>query len=226
MPTQPNILLIEGRGNSAVSFKSDLKNKGYNVTVANTGREAREMLASTRPDIIVMDTTSSATNGVRICKTIRAITAGTPFIYISPKDRPIPPSLSVDITLSRPFTIRKLSNRIERLLPSVDGPVFQVGPLTLHVDRRTLVKNQRERRLTPKLAHLIEMFMRHPGETLSRRQLMKTVWETEYMDDTRTLDVHVRWVREAIEDNPSRPRFLTTVRGKGYCFSIPEQNNH
>ncbi len=63
--------------------------------------------------------------------------------------------------------------------------------------------------------------MQRPGEVISRRELIRTVWDTEFMGDTRTLDVHIRWVREAVEDNPSKPRYITTVRGKGYRFSIP-----
>lgn len=222
MASQPSILLIESRSNASVSFGPDLQAKGYRVAIARTGQQAKDLLTTSRPDIIIMDTTSSPTNGARTCKMLRAATIGIPFIYVSPAGRGTPPSIGVDIALSRPFTIRKLVNRVERLLPSTDGPIFRAGPLTLFVDRRTLLKDQRERRLTPKLAQLLEMFMRHPGETLSRRELMKSVWNTEYMADTRTLDVHIRWVREAIEDNPSRPRFLTTVRGKGYQFAVPD----
>jgi DNA-binding response OmpR family regulator len=223
MVSHPHILLIEGEGSesSAHSLGPELKNKEYRVTTTKTGRKAKEILSSLNPAIIIMDTRFARTNGARVFKMLRSIATGVPIIYISPPSRPVPTSIRAEVSLKPPFTIRKLTNRIARLLPSENGPVFQSGPLTLYVDKRTLQKNNRERRLTPKQALLLETFMRNPGKIISRRELMKTVWETDFMDDTRTLDVHIRWVREAIEDNPSRPSILTTVRGKGYLFSVP-----
>lgn len=221
MASHPHILLIEGLGGSAQSLEPELTEKGYQVSTTNTGREAKEILSSLQPEIIILDTRSSRTNGARLFKMLRSIATGVPLIYISPSNRNSPPSVRAEVSLKPPFTIRKLTNRIQRLLPSETGPVFQAGPLTLFIDKRTLQKNNRERRLTPKQAQLLETFMRNPGEILSRRHLMKTIWDTDFMDDTRTLDVHIRWVREAIEDNPSKPKILTTVRGKGYLFSIP-----
>jgi DNA-binding response OmpR family regulator len=79
--------------------------------------------------------------------------------------------------------------------------------------------------LTPKLALLLETFIRHPNELLTRRQLMQSVWQTDFVGDTRTLDVHIRWVRECIEDDPSKPQLLKTIRGQGYLLSIPSQPN-
>ncbi|MBN1317361.1 MAG: response regulator transcription factor [Anaerolineales bacterium] len=221
MVFHPHILLIEGSGSSTQSLGPELVNKEYRVTITKTGREAIDILSSLNPAIIILDTRFTRTNGARVFKMLRSTATGVPLIYISPSTRPTPPSIRAEVSLKPPFTIRKLTNRIERLLPSENGPVFQAGPLTLYIDKRTLQKNNRERRLTPKQAQLLEIFMRNPGEIISRRHLMKTVWETDFMDDTRTLDVHIRWVREAIEDNPSRPRILTTVRGKGYLFSVP-----
>ncbi len=81
-----------------------------------------------------------------------------------------------------------------------------------------------ERRLTPKLANLLEAFLLHPNEVVDRNWLMRTIWKTNYYGDTRTLDVHIRWIREVIEANPARPRILKTVRGMGYIFSIPAKD--
>ena len=83
------------------------------------------------------------------------------------------------------------------------------------------IEGKGERRLTPKLAHLLAQFMRHPHQVLTRRELMRRVWHTDYIGDTRTLDVHIRWVREIIEEKPAKPQFLKTVRGKGYILAIP-----
>ena len=95
---------------------------------------------------------------------------------------------------------------------------------SLNLDRRCVVRGDTVRRLTPRQARLLEVFMQHAGRTLTRKFLMETVWETDYMGDTRTLDVHVRWIRERIEDDPSSPRYLRTVRGIGYRFGIPAED--
>lgn len=94
-----------------------------------------------------------------------------------------------------------------------------VGDLALYLDERRLQKGNRTERLTPKEARLLEAFMSNGDEVLTRKYLMKEVWDTDYLGDTRTLDVHIRWLRQKIEDDPSRPRYLRTVRGVGYQFS-------
>lgn len=99
---------------------------------------------------------------------------------------------------------------------------LRVGELSLHMEDRTLFKNGRREKLTPKEARLLKAFMSNGGKVLTRKYLMKEVWETDYLGDTRTLDVHIRWLRQKIEDDPSRPRYLRTVRGVGYRFSPPE----
>ncbi len=218
-----HILLIEGRG-SDQSFGAGLESKGYEVTTAMTGRQAIRLLDTIEPDVVVFDASNSGTSGVRICKSMRAAAPGIPLIYICARGKTSPPSVRPDVTLVQPFTIRKLVNRINRILPSVDGPVLEFGPLALFIDKRTLVRNQREHRLTPKQAQLLEVLVRRPGQLLSRLELMKMIWNTDFMDDTRTLDVHVRWVREAVEENPSKPRLLRTVRGKGYRLAIPAED--
>lgn len=216
-----HILLIEGQGGAPQSFAPALRSKDYEVTIARTGSRARHLLTRFRPDVIVMDTSYSRSNGTRICKTMRTAAPRVPLIYIGPANCPRPAALRADIFLAQPFTVRKLINRIKRLLPSAEGPVLESGPLALNTEKRSLSRNHRDHRLTPKQAQLLEVLMRHPGQVLSRRVLMKTVWQTDFMDDTRTLDVHIRWVREAIEEDPSKPRYLVTIRGKGYRFAIP-----
>jgi DNA-binding response OmpR family regulator len=216
-----HILLVEGRGGVSHSFAPALRSKDYEVTVARTGRRARYLLTRFRPDVIVIDTSRSPSSGVRTCQLLRTTAPRVPLIYVCPADRPRPTALRADIILALPFTIRKLVNRIKRLLPSAEGPVLEAGPLALNTEKRSISRNHRDHRLTPKQSQLLEVLMSHPGQVLSRQWLMKTVWETDFMDDTRTLDVHVRWVREAIEENPSKPRYLVTIRGKGYRFAVP-----
>jgi DNA-binding response OmpR family regulator len=120
-----------------------------------------------------------------------------------------------------PFTSRRVVNRVIKLLNHHQGSILRVDDLTFNLQTRCVHRGDRVNRLTPKQALLLQVFMEHAGQTLTRKFLMTTVWNTDYMGDTRTLDVHVRWLREKIEDNPSQPRYLRTVRGIGYRLGSP-----
>lgn len=223
MAARAKILLIEGKGKQVRSFGRELEDKGFHLVVVNSGRRAQTELVSAQPDVVIMDATYYPSSGVKICKSIRMRASRVPLIYICAAGKPVPSSIRAHVSLSHPFTIRKLVNRINQSLPAPGGLALEAGPLTLNVDKRTVQKNHREHRLTPKQAQLLEVLIRHPGQLIRRSELMQKVWETDFLDDTRTLDVHIRWVREAIEDDPSKPHFITTVRGKGYRFAVPDQ---
>jgi DNA-binding response OmpR family regulator len=126
-----------------------------------------------------------------------------------------------DLTLERPFNARKLLNRVRKLIPNTASNTLCTGDIIFDVENREVSKGERKMRVTPKQAKLLEALMRNAGQVLSRRYLMKHVWNTDYLGDTRTLDVHIRWVREVIEDDPSRPKYVRTVRGVGYRFEPP-----
>lgn len=100
---------------------------------------------------------------------------------------------------------------------------LRAGSFILDLDRRTLIKGEADASLTPKECALLAAFISKTGEVLTRQFLMKEIWDTDYMGDTRTLDVHIRWLREKIEDNPSAPVYIKTVRGVGYCFLLPKR---
>jgi len=100
---------------------------------------------------------------------------------------------------------------------------LRAGDLTLDLDRRCVIKNGVEKHLTFKECALLKLFMNNGGEVLTRKRLMMEVWDTDYLGDTRTLDVHIRWLREKIEDSPSEPSFLRNVRGVGYRFEVQKR---
>ncbi len=100
--------------------------------------------------------------------------------------------------------------------------MLRVGLLSLNIPKRLLTVGDREKRLTPKLAGLVEVFLRSPNTVINRKTLIQRVWNTEYMGDTRTLDVHIRWLREFVEADPGRPQIITTVRGVGYRLALPD----
>ena len=107
---------------------------------------------------------------------------------------------------------------------AITSPIITCGPLTLDTVQMTVTRNNRVYKLTPKQTQLLTAFMRHPGQVLSRTLLVQEIWQTDYLDDTRMLDVHICWLREKIEDDPAHPVLLRTVRGHGYRFTPPEED--
>jgi DNA-binding response OmpR family regulator len=109
---------------------------------------------------------------------------------------------------------------MNRLLPGEGQRLLQAGPISLDLERKQVRCQGREARLTPRLARILEVLMRSPGIVLERERLFMDVWNTEYTGDTRTLDVHVSWLRHALEEDPRRPQFLKTIRGVGYRLDV------
>jgi DNA-binding response OmpR family regulator len=197
------------------------------VRTISTGARALEWLEENHADLVIYDASSMRTIGVRTCRRIRRAFPELPIIHCrSPKQSPVVNGVA-DIYLVQPFTARKLLNRIKRLLLPVDDlkeEKVRVGDLTFYLSKRSVEMTGRtESRLTPMLAALLKQFLSHPNEVISRLQLMEEVWQTKYVGDTRTLDVHVRWLREIIEEDPAKPILIKTVRGLGYLFAIPDQ---
>lgn len=219
-----NILLVEGARAGDDSFAEALQKAEYGVEVVHTGKAALAAVAVLAPDLIVFDASSMRSSGSRTCRRLRSVLGDTPLIHCRAAGVVKDETAAADVYLEQPFTARKLLNRIRTLLPvdHLKEEVIRCGHIVLYRSRRAInVDGQGERRLTPKLAQLLEEFIRHPNELVSRRQLMQNVWQTDYVGDTRTLDVHIRWVRETIEENPGKPKLVRTVRGKGYIFAPP-----
>jgi DNA-binding response OmpR family regulator len=218
--SRPHILLVErSRAQGSSTFADALK-KRYDLTTASSGKQALEL--EQIPFAIVLDAISMRTPGERIAKQLKSELPTTPLIHLHPGSKD-DASTPADIVLFLPFTARKLINSIERLSqPATGETVISYGPISMNVTRRLLIANGQETPLTPKLARLVEIFMQHPGETLDRKQLMEYVWQTNYLGDTRTLDVHIRWIRRAIEIDPGNPRYLKTVRGVGYRLDVAD----
>lgn len=218
------ILLVEGRSADSSVFSTALRKEELQVHSAHTGSEAMLWIEGSRPDLVVYNAASMRSSGVRTCKRLRKALGETPIIHCRAANQVEDRAVEADVYLVKPFTPRKLLNRIRALLPADDlkEEIVRAGPLTFFLSKRSVeLQGRGERRLTPKLTSLLEEFLRHPNEVLGRDQLMRSVWNTSYLGDTRTLDVHIRWMREIIEENPARPKLLRTVRSMGYIFSIP-----
>ncbi len=219
MSSSAVILLVEG-ARPASSLAPILERKGYHVIRASNSKEALGKVRVDAPVLAVVNATSLHTDGQKVCADLRAATDDLPLVIIVRSGSDPDKITCADAILVRPFTPRKLLNRVMRLLPDSAGEVLHLGHFTLNTDSRFLRIGKTEYHLTPMKARLMEVFMRNPGEVLSREFLMKHVWRTDYLGDTRTIEVHIRWLREMIEDDANRPRYLQTIRGVGYRLDV------
>ncbi|MBE2202643.1 MAG: response regulator transcription factor [Anaerolinea sp.] len=218
------ILLVEGEGAGDSSPTPALKKAGYSYEVVHTGAAAFAWIETHgQPDLVIFDSATMRSGGGRTCRRLRRLLGDKPIIHCRAAEMVEDISLGADVYLQHPYTPRKLLNRVRALLPAdmMKEEIVCFGPIILYRSKSSIeLLGRGEQHLTPKLAQLLEEFLRYPEEIIGRRQLMQNVWKTDYIGDTRTLDVHIRWIRECIEEDPSRPKLLQTVRGKGYIFRL------
>jgi len=214
------ILWIEGKRANGPYFIPDLRKKDFTVEIVSTGKAANQYLSEDKFDLVVLNAATFRTSGKRICNDIRSTWKKLPILMIANPDKPVSNDVGADVLLELPFTIRKLVNRINPLLPHSSNKVLRTGPIHLDLERRIVRCKEKEAHLTPRLTSLLQIFMEHPNEVLVREDIFRKIWNTEYTGDTRTLDVHISWIRQAIEPNPRKPRFLITIRSVGYRLDI------
>lgn len=227
MPNKANLLLIEGKKSGAALFYSSLNIKGFNITLASNGIEIEEYLDRAFPDLIIINSTSMRTSGRRIFNNLASTYNEIPIILILESDEnqfKITPNVKI---LAQPFTIQKLINTIKRSIHIESKNLLQAGPIRLDLINNWVQIKDRKIQLTPQLVLLLSAMMGTPGETISREDLFRKVWDTDYVMDMRTLDVHISWLRKAIEVNPRKPVYILTKRRVGYRLEVPgaEQKN-
>ncbi len=214
------ILIIEGKKSEKPNFAAQLQKKGFAVFSALNGSEALERLDEVGPDVVVVNAASLGSTGVRICQSIQSRQdEHLPLLLILDADKTVEKTVA-DAVLHLPFTVQKLVNRIRPFLPGDDSNVIHAGPIRLDVEHRRVKCLGKNGKLTPRLCILLQTLIQHRGEVIEREELFKRVWDTNYTGDTRTLDVHVSWLRKAIELDPDHPRFLHTIRGVGYRLDV------
>jgi DNA-binding response OmpR family regulator len=211
------ILLVEKDVTTADLLVPSLERKGHQVTVAHTQRQAMGRTRSLHPDLLVMDVASFGGNGYKVSEAVRGRLDGVPTILLLEKGHGSA-GADAEAFMTPPFTSRKLLYRVRKVAETLTSREIQAGPLALDPDTKMLRKDNAITPLRPKEATLLAFFMSNEGKVLSRQEIMREVWETNYFGDTRTLSVHVRWLRLKIEDDPNAPRFLRTIRGVGYRF--------
>ena len=213
------LLVIEGRHAEIPSFANDLQKKGFDVVSFQNGSQAVVKLKQVNPNLVVINAASMRSTGIRICHSVRKWDSKVPIILILEKEKAVDKELA-DAVLSLPFTVQKLVNRIKALLPGDGDNVISAGPIRLDVENRRVRSLGKNTKLTPRLITLLQILMDKHGEVVEREALFKKVWETNYTGDTRTLDVHISWLRRAIELDPDNPKFLKTIRGVGYRLDV------
>jgi DNA-binding response OmpR family regulator len=214
------ILFVENDPTTAELLVPGLERRGYQVSVVRTQSQALSRARTLHPHLLVLDVFSLGMNGYKISSTIRARLDGVPTVLFVEKAHAGALADAEEFMIP-PFTSRKLLHRLKRLADMVPDREIRVGPLALDPDTRTLSKGDLTYHLRPKEAALLILFLHNPGKVLGRPEIIKQVWETDYVGDTRTLSVHIRWLRAKIEDDPDNPQFLRTVRGVGYRFDVP-----
>jgi DNA-binding response OmpR family regulator len=214
------LLVIEGKHADHPAFVPPLRKKGFTVEQVTNGSESLARLTDGfKPDVVVINAASLRTSGKRICQSLRDKAPKLPILLILDPDHEIE-KVEADVILYLPFTAQKLANRIRHLLPGKGDTNIHAGAVRLDIEKRIVRCQEKQSRLTPRLMRLLKILMEHPGEVVERKALFSEVWETDYTDDTRTLDVHVSWLRRAIEANPEEPKFLKTIRGVGYRLDV------
>ena len=218
------VLVVEDEESYSDALAYLLRKEGYDVAVAATGPDALAEFDRNGADIILLDLMLPGLPGTEVCRQIRQVSA-VPVIMVSAKDDEIDKvvglELGADDYVTKPYSPRELVARIRAVLrrgtePDLAPAVLEVGPVRMDVERHTVTVQGEEQRLPLKEFELLEFFLRNPGRVLTRGQLIDRIWGSDYVGDTKTLDVHVKRLRAKLEDDPSAPTFLVTVRGLGY----------
>ena len=221
------VLVVDDEKLIVKGIKFSLEQDGYNVSCAYDGEEALKSIEDNDYDIVLLDVMLPKMDGFEVCKTVREF-SNVPIIMLTAKDGDMDKILGLeygaDDYITKPFNILEVKARIKAMLrrnrKNTEEPtgVIVKGDLKLDVDARRVFIKDMEVNLTAKEFDLLELLVNNPNKVYSREQLLSVVWGYEYPGDVRTVDVHVRRLREKIEENPKEPRFVNTKWGVGYYF--------
>jgi two-component system response regulator RegX3 len=219
------VLVVEDEESFSDALSYMLRKEGYEVAVADTGPAALEEFDRNGADIVLLDLMLPGIPGTEVCRQLRARSA-VPVIMVTAKDSEIDKvvglELGADDYVTKPFSTRELIARIRAVLrrggdsDELVETTLEAGPVRMDVDRHIVTVDGQQVQLPLKEFELLEMLLRNAGRVLTRMQLIDRVWGSDYVGDTKTLDVHVKRLRAKIEPDPGAPRYLVTVRGLGY----------
>ena len=226
--TQRRILLVEDEESLAESIRYTLEQEGFTVTVAVDGRKAIERFRSDHPDLVILDLMLPELSGLDVCRLIRQ-ESNVPIVMVTAKDSEADKvaglELGADDYVTKPFSIRELVSRVRAHLrralmqePVATEETLNAGPIEMDVAKHEVRVGEGLVAFPPKEFELLEAFLRRRGRLLTREFLIEEIWGHDYVGDTKTLDVHVKRIRQKIENDPHDPELLLTVRGLGYKF--------
>ena len=230
------ILVVEDEISLQETLAYNLRKQGYEVDVVGDGNSALDKARETSPDIIILDIMLPGIDGFEVCRILRQEMT-TPVLMLTARDdeidRVVGLEVGADDYLTKPFSMRELLARVKAMLRRVrlireeaslntslsqDQGVMVFDNLKINLDRREITLNDQALTLKPKEYELLLFLAEHKSKVLSREFILERVWGWDYIGDSRTVDVHVRWLREKIEVEPGKPTRLITVRGAGYRF--------
>ena len=233
------ILIVEDEPSLQETLVYNLEKQGYTVEAAGDGRSALEAARRLQPVLIVLDIMLPELDGIEVCKTLRRENFQSPIIMLTARDdeidRVVGLEVGADDYLTKPFSMRELMARVKAQLrrtqiireelekiktdvPASKQEVLTLNNLTINITRREAMLNDIPLALKPQEYDLLLFFAEHKGHMLSREFVLERVWGWDYVGDSRTVDVHVRWLRQKIEADPANPTRIVTVRGGGYRF--------
>ncbi|CAN5570303.1 response regulator transcription factor [soil metagenome] len=224
------VLIVDDEPTLRETLAESLEQDGLRVVMAADGREALERFRAERPDLILLDLMLPGLSGIEVCRIIRQ-ESSVPILMLTARDSELDKvvglELGADDYVTKPFSLRELQARIRALLRRMDSTPATAGSASQTVDLGSvkvdlaghrLLRDGQPLPVKPKAFELLAFLIRHPGQVFSREQLLDRVWGYEYAGETRTVDVHIHWLRQQVEADPAQPRHLQTVRGVGYVF--------
>jgi len=232
------ILVVDDEISLQETLAYNLKKQGYDVQTTGEGTEALELAREMKPDLIILDVMLPGLDGFEICRILRK-EMSTPVLMLTARDdeidRVVGLEVGADDYMAKPFSMRELIARVKAMLRRVrlireevnqanaedrkpKAKILEFGNLRIDMTRREITVDDNVVAFKPKEYELLTFFAQHQGQVLSREFILERVWGWDFIGDSRTVDVHVRWLREKIESDPSNPRRIITVRGAGYRF--------
>jgi two-component system response regulator RegX3 len=243
-PKAVSVLLAEDEESFVDALVIGLTREGFEVIVARDGPEALRLFDAHQPDLILLDLMLPKLSGIDVCRAIRA-RSSVPIIMVTAKSTEIDTVVGLEVGaddyVTKPYRLRELVARMRavlRRMPLPPGqpasgeeaeeqeesdrqPILEAGPVRVDPDRRRVFVRDEEVRLRRKEFELLELLVKNAGRVLTRETLIDRVWGSDYVGDTKTLDVHIKRLRSHVEEDPSSPKLITTIRGVGYRFEAP-----